>query len=50
MFFDVTTMVAAVAVVLAITAETTAAMSAFFMDVAPSSACFSLEARPHMPP
>jgi hypothetical protein len=34
-------MVAAVAVVLAITAETTAAMSAFFMDVAPSSACFS---------
>src|SRR4030095_3498906 len=32
MFFDVTTMVAAVAVVLAITAATTAAMSALFTD------------------
>jgi hypothetical protein len=31
MFFDVTTMVAAVAVVLAITADTTAAINALFM-------------------
>jgi hypothetical protein len=45
MFFDVTTMVAAVAAVLAITAETTAAMSALFMDVTPSSACFSPRGR-----
>jgi hypothetical protein len=46
MFFDVTTMVAAVAVVLATTAETIAAMSAFFM--APPSSGFERSA--HHPP
>jgi hypothetical protein len=51
MFFDVTTMVAAVAVVLAITAETTAAMSAFLMDVQPLSRLASPpEAGRKMPP
>jgi hypothetical protein len=37
MFFEVTTMVAAAVVVLAITAETTAAITAFFIEDPPLS-------------